>query len=139
MYRNGAFEYVNIITGKVLFNKKFREAYPFAGKSALVFDSETHSYNAIDRNGSYLLQQKNIYEVFPLLNCSKAYVKFNYITDKNYTESLFFYFYEGVIQGCIPSFPLKVPGEPVKYSFPFEKTKENTYILKKKQCQKRRI
>lgn len=129
-YRNEAFEYINIKTGKILFNKKFKEAYPFAGKSALIFDTETQSYNAIDRNGNFLLQQKNINQVFPLLNCSEAHVKFNYTTNKNYTESLFFYFYEGIMKGCTPKLPPKVPGEPIRFPFPFEKNDKNTYILK---------
>lgn len=68
-YKNGAFEYINLNTGKTLFNKRFKEAYPFVGKAALVFNEGQQSYDIIDRNGNVLFSKKNVIQIKPLYGC----------------------------------------------------------------------
>lgn len=124
-YQNGAFVYINLKDGQPVFNKKFREAYPFYGKSALVFDIETKSYNAIDRNGNLIMYKGMFNRINNPTACDKGFVSFS--TDPNETRMEYIYdvFNGHITNNCRTNYC----AYPVPFRSPFLKTQSGQYLL----------
>ncbi|RXM51052.1 MULTISPECIES: WG repeat-containing protein [unclassified Chryseobacterium] len=121
-YQNGAFMYINLKDGQPVFNKKFREAYPFYGKYALVFDSETKSYNVIDHTGSFILDKGVYTRINNRTTCSTNFISF--LMNENSTEYTFNR-HNGEFERCLGT----SCGYPVLLRFPFIKNETGQYIL----------
>lgn len=121
-YQNGAFVYINLKDGQPVFNKKFREAYPFYGKYALVFDSETKSYNVIDRTGSFIIDKGVFTRINNRTTCNTNFISF--LMNENSTEFNFNRL-NGEFERCSGT----SCGYPVLLRFPFRKNEAGQYIL----------
>ena len=124
-YRNGAFVYINQKNGQPLFNKKFKEAYPFYGKSALVFDMETNSYNAIDCNGNLLVNKGMFHRINNPTTCDKGFVSFSSDPNETRTEFIYDVFNAYLTNQCRASYC----AYPVPFKSPFLKTQSGQYLL----------
>ncbi|AZA89677.1 Uncharacterised protein [Chryseobacterium nakagawai] len=122
-YQNGAFVYMNLKNGQPVFNKKFREAYPFYGKFALVFDSETKSYNVIDRMGSFILDKGTFTQINNQTRCDHYFISF--FMNENSTEFTFNKL-NGEFERCSG---ISCP-YPTLIKFPFLKNQVGQYTLK---------
>ncbi|SIS66454.1 WG containing repeat-containing protein [Chryseobacterium ureilyticum] len=125
-YQNGAFIYINQKNGQPAFPKKFREAYPFYGKSALVFDTETQSYNVIDRSGNLLLNSGFIYRINNRSTSGKGFFGF-FISKEENSSEFFFNMFEGTFSTQRNS---TYGGYPILFKFPFVKNQAGKYVLK---------
>ncbi|MGE8552569.1 MAG: WG repeat-containing protein [Chryseobacterium jejuense] len=125
-YQNGGFVYINLKDGQPAFQKKFKEAYPFYGKSALVFDTETQSYNVIDRSGKLLLNSGFIYRINNRSTSGKGFFGF-FISKEENSSEFFFNMFEGSFSNQRNS---TYCGYPVLFKFPFIKNQDGKYILK---------
>ncbi|UTX48923.1 hypothetical protein [Chryseobacterium sp. MA9] len=88
-YKKSNFVYVNLKTNDTLFNKKFKEAYPFIRNSALVFDDNSNSYNVIDRNGNFKFQQGILQKILETNHPLKSVIRFLKVENNLQQEILY--------------------------------------------------
>ncbi|MDN3692851.1 hypothetical protein QWZ06_11460 [Chryseobacterium tructae] len=126
-YQKEAFIYINQKTGQPAFNKEFKEAYPFYGKSALVYDSETKSYNAINRNGDFILERGKYKQMSNPVDCSIGSVKLFTAQEGNMTEINYELHTTEIVNEC--SQPYRpFCAYPVYFRVPFTKNEAGKYI-----------
>ncbi|SIS40003.1 hypothetical protein SAMN05421639_104501 [Chryseobacterium shigense] len=88
-YRKSNFVYLNIKTKDTLFNKKFKEAYPFVGNSALIFDENSNSYNIIDRKGDFKFKEGVLQKILETNHPHKSVIRF--LKFENNSQQIFLY------------------------------------------------
>ncbi|UHO39962.1 WG repeat-containing protein [Chryseobacterium capnotolerans] len=121
-YQNGGFVYINLKDGQPVFNKRFREAYPFNGKYALVFDTETKSYNLIDRTGSFIIDKGIYTKINHRTTCGTNFISF--LMNENSTEYNF-----NRLNGKFELCSGTSCGYPVLLKFPFRKNEGGQYTM----------
>ncbi|QFG54482.1 hypothetical protein [Chryseobacterium sp.] len=97
-YKKSNFVYVNLKTNDTLFNKKFKEAYPFIRNSALVFDENSNSFNIIDRNGNLKFQQGILQKILETNHPHKSVIRFLRV-ENNVRQEFLYDLYESKIVG----------------------------------------
>ncbi|SIS60822.1 hypothetical protein SAMN05421789_103196 [Kaistella chaponensis] len=134
-YSKSNFVYVNLKTKDTLFNKKFKEAYPFVKNSALIFDEKTNSYNIIDRNGDFKFKEGTLQKILETNHPYKSVIRFLKFEDNS--QQIFLYdLYESKIVNeyikpniCAESVPPPVIEKLTngKYSLILDNGKKVTY------------